>query len=185
MHHLKITIKGVFFPSPKHRKTMVKVLESLQQQQQKEELVVSQNIDFSLFNEFNKIRSIYSYYNLTPIDFNAINEKNKRFMIEKYYTEMRTIFFSNQVDWMSQILPQQGRNFQITQNRSLFNNGNASKSLKLNLNNGEIETEKKTRRYFNVDSIFQTDGGFDLTIDKINVPDRTLFFGNDVVQSYS
>ena len=163
---------------------MESILQTLQQQQQQEQQqqqqeLVSYNVDYFLFNEFNKRTSLYAYYKMTPNDFNTLSESNKKLMVQKYYDEMKFNLFSNQVD-----LPLQNRNLQITRDRSLFNNGNANESLTLSLNNDNV-VSKKTKRYFNVEPIFQTDGGFDLTIDKINVPDRTLFFGNDVMQSHS
>ena len=156
---------------------MESIIQTLQEQQPQE--VVSYNVDYFLFKEFNKRTSLYAYYKMTPNDFNMLSDTDKKLMIQKYYDEMKFNSFSNQVD-----LPLQNRNLQITRNRSLFNNGNANESLTLSLNKDDV-VSKKTKRYFNVEPIFQTDGGFDLTIDKINVPDRTLFFGNDVIQSYS
>ena len=163
---------------------MESIMQTLQQQQQQQQ-VVSYNIDYFLFNEFNKRSNIYTFYKMTPKDFQTLSDNNKKSMIQKYYDEMKSNLFSNQVALSSLPLPMQNQNVQITRNRSLFNNGNANESLTLSLNNSDEITDKKTKRYFNVDPIFQTDGGSDLTIDKLNVPDRTLFFGNDVIQSYS
>ena len=72
---------------------MDQVLQSLQKQQD----TVSQDIDYNLFNDFNKKVSIFSYYKITPNDFNSLNESNKRIMVDKYYNEMKTILFHKQV----------------------------------------------------------------------------------------
>ena len=67
-----------------------------QQQQQQQQQVVSYNIDYFLFNEFNKRSSIYTFYKMTPKDFQTLSDNNKKLMIQKYYHEMKNNLFSNQ-----------------------------------------------------------------------------------------
>ena len=62
----------------------------------------------------------------------------------------------------------------VTRNRLLFDD-NANETLSLSINPLNDSDSKNTKRYFTVEPKFQTDGGFDLTVDKINIPDQNAF----------
>ena len=150
-------------------------------QQQNDDTPVSETIDFDLFQSFNKKLPIYRFFEMTPNDFNSYDKKNKEILIKEYYEKMKE---ANLLQVMSP--PSNSHSSLVySRNRSVFNGTKkTNEEISLSLNNNK-EKDANGKRYFNVDPKFQNDGGFDISLPKTNLPDRTLFYANDVYESYS
>ena len=143
------------------------VKEAMNRKDEKEELAVSE-IDSTLLKSFLAEKPIHSHFGITPNDFSQYSDKNKSDMIGIYYKDM----LKNKLKTT------------MTRRRTLFN-GEQSMSEIMKIESEFGNEEKNGKPYFNIDPKFSLNSGFDMTLQKKNIPDRTLIYMNDVTESYN
>ena len=139
------------------------VEEMFNENKKNEEIIVSDEIDYALLKSFLAKKPIHNYYGIIPNDFSQYSEKNESDMITSYYKDM----VKNKLKKAAT---------SVTRRRTLFTDRQAmSETIKIESENKAVE-DKNGKPYFNIELKFSLNGGFDLSIQKKNILDRTLLY---------